>query len=352
MVTAHDLVRSRGALARIPGPTRFLPQPHCAAAPLSSLARKPNQAPGTGQDGPSEEAKRGQGEEQAELELTQRLREAIGPLEDRWDGSPFLQILSTPLRRCALTGHVLPKDLMMQLKPVRLPKTASAHDGGGGGSSAGEGTKKKQDRSNQVILPDQLLHPRFSQRKLGKGMWVTLHKTILEAVESQGAYKPMAPQARFPPNLSDFITAQLQQRVVQEAALMKSRICTRRRQDVVETFSQLQRDHRRTGHQRGMTVIKTTSRDEARRLLASSIENDDDDDEGLQRRLDAVSSFEASCLDDTVAPAPTRPDAGADAHPRTSDDNDDDVGGYVLRQCAETVDVAVALWRLRIWIES
>ncbi|KAN0061349.1 hypothetical protein ACQY0O_006196 [Thecaphora frezii] len=330
--------------------------------------------------------------ERDQVELAHRLRAAIGPLEERWAGSAFFKILSSPLRRCAMTSHVLPKELMLQLKPVHLPASPSSYDDGGDGKAKGKGSGgKKREAAAQVMLPDQLLHPRYSAKKKGKGLWITLNPTILEEVELRGAYKSAAPQARFPPGLADFITQQLHQRVAQEAEMMRNRLLCHSRLDVARRLSSA-RTHTQAQAQEapatplpGLTIVKTTSN-----ALPALLESVDDDgrpiysfavlfqptgaegsvsplcsfvssppqpeaqhdalsvptynlsslppelQQSIRHHLDAIYSYETSCDDTLPTPSTTAPHPDLDT-------------AYAILQSPHTVDVAVALWRLKIW---
>ncbi|PWN46989.1 hypothetical protein IE53DRAFT_390877 [Violaceomyces palustris] len=37
---------------------------------------------------------------------------------------------------------------------------------------------------DQVLLPDQILHPRYSIRKPGQGLWLTANRKILEELSN------------------------------------------------------------------------------------------------------------------------------------------------------------------------
>lgn len=52
-------------------------------------------------------------------------------------------------------------DFMLQIKPLIVPSTLNEPEA-------------------QVMLPDGLLHPRFAQKKLGMGAWVTAHPFVIE----------------------------------------------------------------------------------------------------------------------------------------------------------------------------
>lgn len=83
-------------------------------------------------------------------------------------------MLATPLRRCIVTHATLPKgtenvtdpDFMLQIKPMIVPAALDAPE-------------------TLAMLPDGILHPRFSQKKLGMGAWVTAHPFVIEQLHKK-----------------------------------------------------------------------------------------------------------------------------------------------------------------------
>ncbi|EED80769.1 predicted protein [Postia placenta Mad-698-R] len=88
--------------------------------------------------------------------------------ERRYWASPYLRMLSTPLRRCFATKRYLPR---VRLAPVRLP-----------GPLAGKAT--------QILVPDGVEHPRFKPRKVGQGHYVLCWKAIIETLAERGIACP------------------------------------------------------------------------------------------------------------------------------------------------------------------
>ncbi|WFD30759.1 hypothetical protein MSPP1_001783 [Malassezia sp. CBS 17886] len=129
----------------------------------------------------------------------------------RWEASPYMSMMGAPLRRCIVTHAVMPNcawiwmgltaALMIQLKAVALPE--------GGGA--------------QILLPDGILHPRFAQKKTGRGMWVCGDREVFGRLLERQPHRSVAPHASLPPHLLSLITYQLQLRVVQEAELLWGR---------------------------------------------------------------------------------------------------------------------------------
>ena len=77
------------------------------------------------------------------------------------------------------------------------------------------------------MLPDAILHPRFAQRKPGKGLWFCADQMVYERLRQRQLHRQVAPEAKISPRLGSLITRQLQQRVVQEAELLYERVRTR-----------------------------------------------------------------------------------------------------------------------------
>lgn len=57
-------------------------------------------------------------------------------------------------------------DFMIQIKPMFVPTAPDAPEA-------------------LVMLPDGLLHPRFAQKKLGMGAWVTAHAFVFEQLQKK-----------------------------------------------------------------------------------------------------------------------------------------------------------------------
>ncbi|KAH7924039.1 hypothetical protein BV22DRAFT_540765 [Leucogyrophana mollusca] len=97
--------------------------------------------------------------------------------EREWWSSPYLRMLSSPLRQCVLTRRYLPADFLIRLAPLQLPTSRSA-------------------RPAQSLLPDGLEHPQFARRKAHTAAYVTCWKDAFQD------FKERVPLQRFAPNLS------------------------------------------------------------------------------------------------------------------------------------------------------
>ncbi|GAA5990812.1 hypothetical protein JCM11641_005179, partial [Rhodosporidiobolus odoratus] len=87
-----------------------------------------------------------------------------------------IKILSSPLRRCALTNKVLPKDLLVRFELTRPPPPTSPASG-------------TTSNSRLVLTPSRMLHPRYEDhgKTRGKGLWVTCSREAVEGLANKGA---------------------------------------------------------------------------------------------------------------------------------------------------------------------
>ncbi|WFD33465.1 hypothetical protein MCUN1_000278 [Malassezia cuniculi] len=187
--------------------------------------------------------------------------------------------------------------------------------------------------SGLVYVPDGVLHPKFAQRRLGKGVWVCADQFVFRTFTET----PLVPS-----KLGALVTVQLKQRVVQEAQLLAERPAAAfaaRKSDVPAAF------------------LDFCAHDGSKAA-----------DSALRRAAGAP---------DASTHVPAEADSAAQALPRTWSDphvptyhmcraiNDEQaraVHGYleaagvfnsgVLAASRETVPLAVALWRLASWLES
>ncbi len=140
----------------------------------------------------------------------------LANLEKRWSGSLHLTMLATPLRKCIVTSKILPTSLLVQLKAISpsfsyfsyRPAASSAKGSIVGGSRV-------------VMLPDQILHPSYVPKKVGKGVWLTLDPRIFAQLEKKAAYKVLNSKATLVKGTERLIAKQLGERVVQEVMLLR-----------------------------------------------------------------------------------------------------------------------------------
>lgn len=113
---------------------------------------------------------------------------------------------------------------MFQLKSVSLPPSPP---------SSAQQSKKSQERI--VMLPNQLLHPKFAPSKMGKGMWCTLDPRVLGRMREKGSWKVLSPKAVMG-DMGGLIWEQLGERVCQEVELLRERFAGRKRLDLFPTY--------------------------------------------------------------------------------------------------------------------
>lgn len=125
--------------------------------------------------------------------------------ERRYWASPYLRMLSTPLRRCFATKRYLPRAFLVRLAPVRLP-----------GPLAGKAT--------QILVPDGVEHPRFKPRKVGQGHYVLCWKAIIETLAERGSYRRLSSNMVMHSWLERHIAHILRLRVLQELHVLEERL--------------------------------------------------------------------------------------------------------------------------------
>ncbi|KAJ3733330.1 hypothetical protein DFJ43DRAFT_226642 [Lentinula guzmanii] len=127
--------------------------------------------------------------------------------ERGWWASPYLRMLSTPLRRCLQTQQLLPSAFLVRLGVFRAP------------SSNPSRFFSPNSPPEAVLLPDGLEHPKFRGRRSGKGGYVLCWKDALEHSRVSGSYKRIAFNSRLP-SVLDQIRHLLRLRVLQELQLV------------------------------------------------------------------------------------------------------------------------------------
>ncbi|KAJ3992329.1 hypothetical protein F5050DRAFT_1579764 [Lentinula boryana] len=127
--------------------------------------------------------------------------------ERGWWASPYLRMLSTPLRRCLQTQQLLPSAFLVRLGVFRAP------------SSNPSRFFSPNSPPEAVLLPDGLEHPKFRGRRSGKGGYVLCWKDALEHLRVSGSYKRIAFNSRLP-SVLDQIRHLLRLRVLQELQLV------------------------------------------------------------------------------------------------------------------------------------
>ncbi|KAJ3848838.1 hypothetical protein EV368DRAFT_76020 [Lentinula lateritia] len=122
--------------------------------------------------------------------------------EREWWASPYLRMLSTPLRRCLQTQQLLPSAFLIRLGVFQAPSSQPLR------------LFSPSSPPEALLLPDGLEHSKFKGRRSGKAGYVLCWKDA-----RQGAYKRIAFNSRIP-SVLDQIRHLLRLRVLQEIQLV------------------------------------------------------------------------------------------------------------------------------------
>ncbi|KAJ3532064.1 hypothetical protein NM688_g7479 [Phlebia brevispora] len=125
--------------------------------------------------------------------------------ERDWWASPYLRMLSGPLRRCLVSTDNLPADFLIKLAPMQLPVPRTA-------------------RKAQTLLPDGIEHPRFRHRRHGSGVYIMCRKVAVDYLVEKEAYKVVGQNVSIHSRLADQIGHLLRLRVLQELELLADRL--------------------------------------------------------------------------------------------------------------------------------
>ncbi|KAL1723515.1 hypothetical protein EV715DRAFT_269580 [Schizophyllum commune] len=123
--------------------------------------------------------------------------------ERDWFASPYLRMLASPLRKCAVTGRYMPADFLIRLLPMKLPASRAS-------------------RIRAIIVPDGLQHPRFESKRRGKAGYITCWAEVLAQAPQRGtAGKIMHGGGMISPVLLDQTLHLLRVRVLQELEVLR-----------------------------------------------------------------------------------------------------------------------------------
>lgn len=166
--------------------------------------------------------------------------------EREWWSSPYLRMLSSPIRWCAISRRHMPSDFLIRLTPLQLPVP--------------RGTKPLQ-----IWMPDGLQHPKFRRRNGQLAMYMTCWKDIFSPINlSRTVPSRVAPKGIFHKLLATQIGHSLRLRIIQELHLLGETLSrTSRHKDKAATIlrrltRQEFRDLRKTGavpHQDAIAVM-------------------------------------------------------------------------------------------------
>ncbi|KAN0132489.1 hypothetical protein V8E53_009505 [Lactarius tabidus] len=131
--------------------------------------------------------------------------------EREWYANPYLRMLSTPIRRCSLSSRYLPSDFMVRLSVKRLPSLRT-------------GPK----RPSYTLVPDGLQHPKFKGLDSRKGHYVVCRRAAMAEFDGRGTYRRILHAAlRLPSTLPEYISHLLRLRILQELELLAERLQAR-----------------------------------------------------------------------------------------------------------------------------
>ncbi|KIK65415.1 hypothetical protein GYMLUDRAFT_219430 [Collybiopsis luxurians FD-317 M1] len=128
--------------------------------------------------------------------------------ERRWWASPYLRMLSTPIRSCMQTERVLPSAFLIRLGIFQAPSDKEL------------GPFSLNATPPAVLMPDGLEHPKFRGRKSGKAGYFLCWKDLIEPMNESGTFKRTTWNIRIPSSLQAQIRHLLRLRVLQELRLV------------------------------------------------------------------------------------------------------------------------------------
>ncbi|KZT12834.1 uncharacterized protein LAESUDRAFT_808363 [Laetiporus sulphureus 93-53] len=134
---------------------------------------------------------------------------AMSAKERAFYASPYLRMLSTPLRQCFLTKRMLPSAFLLRFYPMRLPNLSFG-------------------KPAQLIVPDGLEHPDFKPRRAGAGYYIVLRNAALEQLSKKGGYKRLSNNVTMHSEFPRQISHLLRLRVLQEIHVLAERLRFRR----------------------------------------------------------------------------------------------------------------------------
>ncbi|ESK97563.1 hypothetical protein Moror_17563 [Moniliophthora roreri MCA 2997] len=181
-------------------------------------------------------AKASDGQEDGPRAMTQE--------ERQWWSSPYLRMLSTPIRRCIVTNQYLPSDFFIRLTSMRIPSPQSNRF-------------ISSRRPKTVLIPDGLEHPKFKLRRSGKARYILCWKDAIQELRVRNQMRRHGTDEVYS-LLEDQIRHLLRLRVLQELQLVYEHIRFRPQESAHHT------------------LIRRLSRGEWREMQASgtvSIEN-------------------------------------------------------------------------------
>ncbi|KIJ70218.1 hypothetical protein HYDPIDRAFT_77792 [Hydnomerulius pinastri MD-312] len=134
---------------------------------------------------------------------------AMSAEEREWWSSPYLRMLSTPIRLCNVSKRYMPSDFLIRLAPLSLPVPRGS-------------------RSMQVLMPDGLEHPKYNRRKAHIAAYVTCWKDVVQNIEQRGDFHRIATNLVFSKHLPAQISWLLRLRILQELEVLSDALHRKR----------------------------------------------------------------------------------------------------------------------------
>ncbi|KAF8592652.1 hypothetical protein K439DRAFT_1400616 [Ramaria rubella] len=124
-------------------------------------------------------------------------------LECEWWSNPYLRMLASPLRRCIVTEKQIPSDFLIRLAVLDV-------------------SGPRLSRMTAAILPDGVEHPRFRRRNSGRGYYLVCNKVAIRELVDRSSYKRIPTQSKIHVHslLGAQIGHQLRLKVLQELELL------------------------------------------------------------------------------------------------------------------------------------
>ncbi|KAF5369749.1 hypothetical protein D9758_001197 [Tetrapyrgos nigripes] len=157
--------------------------------------------------------------------------------ELKWWSSPYLRMLSSPIRRCMVTDQYLPSDFLIRLGAFKIPSSIPRFL-----------TPNRPPEA--VLVPDGLEHSRFRVRETGKAGYVLCWKNAIPLLRQKGqpyiyflsdqvltiilfltgSFRRIAHNSRIPSSVEQQVKHLLCLRVLQELQLVIDRLRFRAKQ--------------------------------------------------------------------------------------------------------------------------
>lgn len=128
--------------------------------------------------------------------------------EREWFTSPYLRMLSSPIRQDKVTDRYFPTDFLLRLAPMGLPSSRAS-----------------QNKQESILIPDGIQHPSFRPRRSGGGLYVLCRRAALDELLSRGKDRRFG---RASPTLAAHLGHLLRLRVLQELTVLAEQIEARK----------------------------------------------------------------------------------------------------------------------------